>query len=406
MSLSKFCDHRGYLCSIKAGDFFPEEVLISHSHANVLRGLHMSPYRKNVFVMSGAVTDFWYHPESGEHFEKVLRQGESTSVPANAMHGFFALEETTLIYFLEHKFIPAGDKTFHWSSPCLPFRFDFDRTNMIISSKDDDALFFGHVDYVILGNTGFLGSFTEKVLAAQNKSFIGCSIRLSDTAQLERFILKNGAKYVICAAGISGRPTTQWCEDHEKETFDVNYLQLLNLASLTERINVHLTIYGSALLHDPVKSPGILTEEAAPTLTSLVYVRLRAEFESHMHLFNHVLYLRIIYPVSGDGHPKCFLSKMKLRVSNVHDVQVPLTVLPDLFPKIPGLIESRRNGILNFVNAGTIGLPKLLSSFGISCVSQPSLSGGVELSTAKLAEFCGASINDVGCAIEILNSNI
>ena len=53
-------DLRGFLFSAKAIEFEAKEILLSHSHQNVFRGFHMSPYRKQVFVVTGKIVDFWY----------------------------------------------------------------------------------------------------------------------------------------------------------------------------------------------------------------------------------------------------------------------------------------------------------------------------------------------------------
>ena len=80
---------------------------------------------------------------------------------------------------------------------------------------------------------------------------------------------------------------------------------------------------------------------------------------------NDVLYLRILYPISNDGNPKCFLSKLKTRVNSIHDVDVCITVVPSLFRELPKLLEKNITGILNFVNEGSIKLNEILDIFDI-----------------------------------------
>jgi dTDP-4-dehydrorhamnose 3,5-epimerase-like enzyme len=62
-------DDRGSLHSLKKFDFPAKEVLISFSHKGVVRGLHQSPYRKKIYIVSGLVYDFWFVPETGQLFE-------------------------------------------------------------------------------------------------------------------------------------------------------------------------------------------------------------------------------------------------------------------------------------------------------------------------------------------------
>jgi len=81
---------------------------------------------------------------------------------------------------------------------------------------------------------------------------------------------------------------------------------------------------------------------------------------------------RAIYwksPQYGFGHKflgmdACFIQKMLGRTSNVNDVAISLTVVPDLFPLMPWLIEERRaTGIVNFVNQGAVKLSTRLDPF-------------------------------------------
>jgi dTDP-4-dehydrorhamnose 3,5-epimerase-like enzyme/dTDP-4-dehydrorhamnose reductase len=385
-----FSDKRGSLHSIKRMEYYTKEVLISHSFRGVLRGLHCSPYSKKIYVMEGELYDFWYVPDGGEYFEGVLKQGESMVIPPNALHGFYAQTEVRMIYFLQENFQSDLDKNYHWLSPGLPFKYDFSKKDINISDKDLESPFFHQFDYLLLGSSGYLGSFTEKVLKDQKKKYFCSNERLSNVNEIFTLIKRSGVKYVICAAGISGRPTTQWCEEHEKETYQVNYLQMLNLMELTESLKVHLTIYGTGLLYDTTNEKAIYVEQDPPNLANSVYVRLRVELESKLRLYSNTLCLRVLFPCTGDGHEKCFLTKMKGRTSSVHNISVAMTVVPDLFPFIPKIIEAGTIGPLNFVNSGTVFLPELLSIFNVThVVTNSEAKQGVELSTSRLSQIIG-----------------
>eukprot|EP00158_Paraphelidium_tribonemae_P004053 Partr_v1_DN26540_c0_g1_i2_m3408 len=385
-----FNDNRGSLHSFKGFQFATKEILISHSYAGVVRGLHCSPYQKHIYVTKGRIYDFWYVPGTEQKFEGILAAGDNLLIPPGAMHGFYAIEEVDMLYFLADQFDPALDKSYHWTSPGLPLKLEFPHDNVIVSKKDESAPFFHQVDFLLLGAKGYLGSYTETVLKQQGRKFLSSNERLENLAAIERLIAKSGCKYVICAAGISGRPTTAWCEDHERETYQVNYVQMINLMELTDKLGVHFTYYGTGLLYSPKIGKSIFDESDKPDLDNSVYIRYRVELESHLRLYPKVLCLRILYPTTADGHPKCFLTKMKERTESVHNASVAITVVPDLFPHIPRIIEAGTVGPLNFVNAGTITLPNLLSTFNVKHkVASPELKPGIEFSTARLSKASG-----------------
>lgn len=401
-------DCRGLTFSTKALQFEPKEILVSVSQTNVFRGFHQSPYRKAVYVVTGKIVDFWYDPVMKETFQNVVSSGGCIQVPAGALHGFFALEPCTLLYALEQPYRAEVDNCIHWSSPDLPFDYaqlPVPLTMAIISSKDQGAPFLKQSDYLLIGYTGFLGSYTDRVLRECGLSVYSTNLRLDDTEGIGALIKRTRCRYVICAAGISGRPTVAWCESNEKETFRVNLLQVLNLVELTERAGVHLTVFGSALVYEPPADGYELDEAAPPTLTRLVYTRLRIALESHLRHYSHVLYLRMIYPVLGDGHAKCFLTKMRGRVAAVDNVQVALTVMPSLFPLLPELIERRVVGSLNFVNSGTVGLPEFLHRFGVECEPAGRAQPATPLSTKKLASILGRPVPAVTEALAELASS-
>jgi dTDP-4-dehydrorhamnose 3,5-epimerase-like enzyme/dTDP-4-dehydrorhamnose reductase len=394
-------DQRGSLHSIKDVQIPVSEVLLSQSHRGVLRGLHYSPYRKQVFVCSGKIYDFWFEPGTGKAMERVYSAGESFTCPANSMHGFFCLEDCSMVYLLEKMYDPVFDKSYFWKSPGIPLKLDFDHKNVIISEKDNSAPWFFRYDYLLLGSSGYLGSYTEKILLDQGKKVYACNERLENIGQISDIISRSGVKYVICAAGISGRPTVAWCEDHEKETYDVNFRLMLNLMDLCEKKQVHLTIFGTGLLYSPTEEKNRYDESDPPNLNRGVYVKYRKLLESILHLYPNVLCLRILYPITGDGSSsKCFLSKMALRIS-VHNVSVPITVVPSLFPRIPFLVENGTTGPLNFVNDGIISLPDLLEIFSApikEIVSVPDDS--IILNTKRLAEAIGRPVTPVKDALK------
>lgn len=374
-----FKDHRGVLHSLKNLPFEPKEILVSENVKNALRGLHMSPYPKLIYVARGCIHDFFW-TEYGTT-QVVLRAGDSLLVPAGSAHGFFAEEESEVLYLLGGVFDPAADRNIHWQTPEFNFNFEFDTSRVIVSTKDSEALWFRSYDYVVLGASGFLGKRCVASLRAAGKTVFESAARLADTEEIRRQIVRSGAKYVVCAAGISGRPTIEWSETHEKETYEVNYLAPLNLMKITEECGVHLTIFGSGAVYTGSKDR--YTEDDPPDLETKVYCKLRCWLERHVS--GNVLYLRIMYPCTFDDDPKCFRSKMVMRKDTVHDGAVSITPVPDLFPTLPTLIEQHTTGIFNFVSRGTVSL-KTLAGVPEPSTAPPSR-GGYELVADKLGAY-------------------
>ena len=384
-----FEDNRGSITSYKDIPFEVKEILDSRSYPNVLRGMHKSPYPKRIFVRKGKIYDFFYNAETGEKTEIVLSQGEYVDIPANFAHGFYTYEYSEILYLLGGKFDPTKDQNIYWKDPTFPLERNFPQVNLVISLKDSNANYYEKYDYYVLGAKGFLGSYTVKALRSLGYKVFESNERLQNLAQIREEITKSQAKHVICAAGISGKPTIDWCEDHEEETYKTNYVGVQELMGLTKHLGVHCVIYGSAQVFQGTKE--VYTEQDPADLTRKVYAKWRTELEKILPFYENVLYLRILYPVSLDGHPKCFLQKMLGRAKSVHPVAVNLTILPSLIPRLAELCQKGTTGILNFVNPGQITLPRLLELWSefrepleVSVNREGEIRGNYRLSTERL----------------------
>ena len=160
------------------------------------------------------------------------------------------------------------------------------------------------------------------------------------------------------------RQTIDWRESHKDETINVNVICQLQLIQICKELGIHLTILGSGAVFDGDK---MFSETDKPTYTGTFYSKSRVVLENIIHdaYIHDVLYLRILYPITGDGNPKCFLEKLKTRTENIHNTRITATIVPSLFPKLQDIMDHRLTGILNFVNDGTISLSEILQCFDI-----------------------------------------
>lgn len=368
-------DDRGQLHSIDGFPFNPKQVLISKSKQGTLRGLHKSPYDKWIYCIEGNIIDFFINEEGIETVIE-LKQGNTIYIPANSMHGFYCKENSTIMYFLNGKFDSNTDKNVYWMSPEFNYYKQYQIKPIYISEKDNLAFYNTEYDILMLGASGYLGSYALKELE-KNMKVLCVNTRLENINEISEHIRRSRCKYVVCAAGISGKPTIEWCENNISETWNTNYLSLLNLMKCCQEQNVHLTIFGSGLIYESNNVDILYTETDKPNYYSKVYSRFRIKLEESVSLFNNVLYLRILYPATLDGHQKCFVTKMLARNNSVHNMAVSMTIVPSLFPYIPSLLQKYITGTYNFVNKGLMHLPDIFKIYNISCnvVNKPSYLG-------------------------------
>ena len=379
-----FTDDRGEIIfNIDKPPFEIKQCFSSINHTHVLRGLHCSPYPKFITVNRGKIFDVVVQPD-GSYDAYILKSGDSLLIEANCAHGYFCYEESEVLYFLGNTYEPSLEKNYIWNDPILNIQWPRESENAIISKKDLSNETFKKIDTVILGPNGYIG----KHLLKHIPNSMGLNTRLEHLDELKKYLNILKPKNVISAAGISGKPTIDWCESHKAETIFTNVTCQLQLIHLCKELGIHLTIIGSGAVYNGNK---LFTEEDEPTFKGTFYSRARVVLEDiiRSNYTQDVLYLRVLYQITGDGDHRCFVEKLKSRRANIHDTKVTVSVLPSLLPKLPQLLDQKVTGILNFVNDDVISLPDLLRKENIehTVSSEKTNRGTCCLDTTQLKKF-------------------
>lgn len=121
----------------------------SHSHKNVVRGIHAAPYNKLVTCVSGAIYDVAVDlrknsPTYGKWFGKWLRAAdpEQFLIPAGCGHGFMAVTDQTSVVYLQDAVFTAGiEDGYNPFDPAFGIEWPMATPDYILSEKDEQALF-------------------------------------------------------------------------------------------------------------------------------------------------------------------------------------------------------------------------------------------------------------------------
>lgn len=364
-----FSDKRGINYSINTEKEI-KQILISKSKKNVIRGIHKSPYKKRVTVLNGSITDFIIDFSKNkpiyQKYELSSEDNNQIEIPANYGHLFITnADDTIILYELFGCYDNKLDININYRDPEINLCFS-KHIDYLISDKDNNSDFYRRCDYIVMGSKGYLGSEMCKYLEQQNISYIELNCKLHKYEELYFYLEKYKPKYVICAAGISGKPTIKWCEDNKEETFKTNVTDTLELCKICKKLNIHLTLFGTGLVYsyDDNNPNKIFSELEEVNNYNNFYTKCRILLEKQIEiLYDNVLNLRIIYPISLIDNPKCFLKKMLKRTENIHKVKVNITFLPQLFPLIPELLENNKTGNFNFVSSGSIYLHEIIDIY-------------------------------------------
>ena len=152
IKLNKLSDDRGAFVKFYNADFFsrmnahfvPEEMYLTVSKKNTLRGMHFqlppSHHNKAVFCTKGAALDVAVSLRKDDYGQLDYLQlspmpGDCQGVflPAGLAHGFLALEDDTeMLYIQDSQYDPALDEGVLWSS----IDFDWGMKDPLLSERD------------------------------------------------------------------------------------------------------------------------------------------------------------------------------------------------------------------------------------------------------------------------------
>jgi 3,5-epimerase/4-reductase len=103
----------------------------------------------------------------------------------------------------------------------------------------------GEGPVLVLGGTGFLGSYIVAELKRTGVPFVQLPTRVEDRAGLISALDEHKPSRVFCAAGVAGRPNIDWCETHRQETIRANVLGAITVVDVCFQRNLHVTYFSS-----------------------------------------------------------------------------------------------------------------------------------------------------------------
>lgn len=166
---------------------------------------------------------------------------------------------------------------------------------------------------------------------------------------------------IINAAGKTGRPNVDWCEDHKLETARSNVKGPLVLLEECTARSIYFVHIGSGCIYQGDRGGEGWTEEDAPNFTGSYYSLTKGVTDQLLKPFP-VLQLRLRMPFDGTRHPRNFVSKLT-KYQRVLDAENSLTYIPDLLHVLSRLIERKATGIYNVTNPGTMSPYRLMQMY-------------------------------------------
>lgn len=219
--------------------------------------------------------------------------------------------------------------------------------------------------FLIFGGRGWIGSMLVTLLLQQGHTVIIAKSRLEDYVGITKELSEIQPDFVLNCAGITGRPTVDWCQGHQQETFMANTVGVVNLAHACWEGKYHLTNYATGCIYkynDEHPIGTTYSEKDIPNFRGSVYSTSKSIAEELLSVYDNVLTLRIRMPISDDLHAKSLVTKL-IKYSKVVNIPNSATILSEMLPISLMLAQSRKTGVYNFTNPGAISHNEILALY-------------------------------------------
>jgi len=220
--------------------------------------------------------------------------------------------------------------------------------------------------FLIWGGEGWVAGHLKTLLETQGKEVHTTTVRMQNREAVSKVLDEIKPTHVLNAAGSTGRPNVDWCEDHKEETVRNNVIGTLNLTDLCFERGIHITVFATGCIYayddeHPIGGKGFLETDKA-NFDGSFYSETKAHVEEVMKHYSNALILRLRMPVSDDLHSRNFVTKIA-KYDRVVDIPNSNTILTDLLPASILMAEHKDTGIYNFTNPGAISHNEVLALF-------------------------------------------
>jgi dTDP-4-dehydrorhamnose reductase len=218
---------------------------------------------------------------------------------------------------------------------------------------------------VLIFGAGFLGCRLEKELPGAFLSRVDITKRTA----VEHQLWEIRPVAVINAAGKTGRPNVDWCEDHAFETFESNTMGPLILAQECAKMGAYLLHLGSGcIFYDspPMamgmgwKNVGWSESDFANPIST--YSKSKYAADLMLSQMPNVGIARLRMPIDSIPGPRNLITKLAA-YQKIIDVENSVTIVEDLIQIIQAMITQRATGVFHATNPGTMRHTNLLDLY-------------------------------------------
>ncbi|NBP16966.1 NAD-dependent epimerase/dehydratase family protein [bacterium] len=170
---------------------------------------------------------------------------------------------------------------------------------------------------LLIGSSGYVGSAYEKYLHQNGLKYLVATRSNSNNflAYVREIIEKYDVDFVLNAAGYTGKPNVDACEDHKGDCIDGNVIFPYKLAKLCYQKGIRMGHVSSGCIYTGSKGELGFTEEDIPNFSfkqnnCSFYSGTKALGEEVLAEFNNVYIWRLRIPFNNINSPRNYLTKV------------------------------------------------------------------------------------------------
>ena len=217
--------------------------------------------------------------------------------------------------------------------------------------------------YLVLGSTGYIGSYFVNHLIKKNEAVRGLSRReidYTDRDQLISFLRTHKPKFLINVAGYTGKPNVDACESDKAECLFGNAVLPGRIRSACEEVGVTWGHVSSGCIYSGRKSNGSgWTEEDEPNFSfrngpCSFYSGTKALGEEVLKDAKNCYVWRLRIPFNEEKSPRNYLQKL-LNYSSLLEAENSISHIDDYINScLSSFTQECEPGIYNLTNVGSI----------------------------------------------------
>lgn len=213
--------------------------------------------------------------------------------------------------------------------------------------------------YLIFGRKGWLAQKFNDFL---EDSYIS-SVDVSDLNAIRKELDEKKPDVIINAAGKTGRPNIDWCEEHKLETVAGNITGPLNILQACQESNIYWVHLSSGCIFqgDGPDGKGFREEDDDKATPPSFYSWTKYWADQILKNFP-VLIARLRLPIDNQPSPRNLIDKL-IPHPKVRNINNSVTVIPDFLKAVKQLIKKKKTGIYHVVNPGTINSGEIMAAY-------------------------------------------